>query len=131
MGGENLFIEGTVTGGFGEGAVFMSVGHYKNEIKKKLGFDAYPGTLNLKVSKSQPDLLKSANQIKIEGFISKGRKFGGAACYKAKIRNINGAVIVPEITKQEKGIIEFIAPFHLKSKLKLKDGDKIKIELEK
>ena len=35
---------------------------------------------------------------------------------------------MPDINKHE-DIMEFIAPVHLKSELKLADGDKIKIEL--
>ena len=43
-------------------------------------------------------------------------------------KNVNGSIIVPHLTKH-KDIIEFIAPVHLKSELKLKDGDKVKVEL--
>ena len=46
-------LKGTIIKGLGEGAYFMSMGHYKKEIKKKLGFDAYPGTLNIKIKKNQ------------------------------------------------------------------------------
>lgn len=121
-------IEGTIIKGIGEGAFFMSMEHYQKEIKRKLGFNPYPGTLNLKVSKKQKNLLKNFNQIRIDGFRDKSKTFGGADCYAAKIGNINGAIIVPHLTKH-KDIIEIIAPFHLKSELKMKDGDKIKIEL--
>lgn len=123
-------ISGIIVRGLGEGAYFMSLQHYQKEIKKKLGFDAYPGTLNLKVGKNQIDLLKKINPIKIEGFKKGNKTFGGADCYRAKIKNINGSIIVPHLTKH-KNVIEFIAPVRLKSELKLKDGDKIKVELIK
>ena len=129
MGSGNKIIKGTIAKGLGEGAYFMSMPHYRNEIKKKLGFDAYPGTLNLKTDKNQTGLLKNVNQIKIVGFKKNNKIFGGASCYKAKIKNINGAVIIPDITKHKDSIVEFIAPVHLKSQLKMKDGDKIKINL--
>ncbi|HLC61008.1 MAG TPA: DUF120 domain-containing protein [Candidatus Nanoarchaeia archaeon] len=128
MGGGNANISGMIVKGLGEGAVFMSMPHYKNEIKKKLGFDAYPGTLNVKVTKLQFDSLKNNIPIKINGFKKDGKIFGGANCHKSKIKNINGAIIMPDINKH-KDIIEFIAPVHIKSKLKLADGDKVKIEL--
>ena len=123
-------INGVIVRGLGEGNYFMSMKHYQKEIKKKLGFDAYPGTLNLKVKKIQIDLLKKINPIKIAGFKKDNKAFGGADCYKAKIKNMNGAIIMPHLTKH-KNIIEFIAPAHLKSGLKLEDGDKIKVELIK
>ena len=47
---------------------------------------------------------------------------------KSTLENIKGAVIIPDLTKH-KDIVEFIAPIHLKSELKINDGDKLKIEL--
>lgn len=125
---EETDLIGTIVRGLGEGTYFMSMGHYKKEIKKKLGLDAYPGTLNLKVGKNKANLLKNASLIKIDGFKSGNKIFGGASCYKAKIKNIDGFIIVPDFTRH-KDVIEFIAPLHLKSELKLRDGDKIEIEL--
>ena len=125
---KNCTTEGTIARGLGEGAFFMSMEHYQKEIKKKLGFVPYPGTLNLKVGKKQKNLLKKCSQIKINGFKKKNKTFGGADCFKAKIKSIYGSIIIPHLTKH-KDTIEFIAPVHIKSELKLKDGDKIKIEL--
>ena len=125
---KKIAFSGVIVRGLGEGTYFMSMQHYQEEIKKKLGFKAYPGTLNLKVSKKQADSLKKLDAIKIDGFKSNNKTFGGAVCYKAKIKNIDGAIVVPDLTKH-KDIIEFIAPMHLKSELNLKDGDKIKVEL--
>ena len=123
-------ISGIITSGLGEGAFFMSMPHYKNEIKSKLGFEAYPGTLNIKVLEKDLHSLKKFKIIRIAGFESKGKKFGGAGCYKSKMRSICGSIIVPEYTKHKKDIIEFIAPVHIKSELNLKDGDCAEIELE-
>ena len=128
MGSRNNVVYGTVSTGFGEGAYFMSMPHYKNEIKKKLGFDAYPGTLNLKVESNQINLLKKNKPIKIDGIKKNNRIFGQVDCYRAKINNMGGSIIIPHLTKH-KNIIEFIAPVHLKTELRLKNGDKIKIEL--
>ena len=121
-------VSGIVVHGLGEGTYFMSMQHYRKEIKNKLGFRAYPGTLNLKISKKLIDLLKNKKHIKISGFKSGNKAFGGASCYRANIKNINGSIIVPDLTKH-KGVVEFIAPVHVKSELKIKDGDKIKVEL--
>ena len=74
--------------------------------------------------------MRNFNKIEINGFKQKNKTFGGVDCYKAKIKKIQGAIIIPHLTKH-KNIIEFIAPIHLKSELKLKDGDKIKVELLK
>ncbi|MBI2658121.1 CTP-dependent riboflavin kinase [Candidatus Woesearchaeota archaeon] len=119
---------GIIIRGLGEGAYFMSMQHYKNEIRKKLGFDAYPGTLNLKAGKKQIEMVKKSLSIRIGGCRTNGKTFGGAGCRRARIKNIDGAIIVPDLGKH-KDILEFIAPIHLKSELNLKDNDKIKVEL--
>jgi len=121
-------IKGIIVSGLGEGAHFMSIQHYKQEIKRKLGFDAYPGTLNLKINKNRDNLLKGLNTIKIIGFALNDKNFGGASCVKAKIRDIGGAIIVPEINKNPENILEFIAPIHIKSALNLKNNDEIEID---
>ena len=128
MNSKNLILNCIIVRGLGEGTYFMSMQHYQKEIKKKLGFSAYPGTLNLKVDKKQADILKKFAPIKIDGFKKNNKTFGGVDCYRAKIKNIDGSIIVPHLTKH-KDVIEFIAAVHLKSQLKLKDGDKIKVEL--
>ena len=89
---------------------------------------AYPGTLNIKVAKKQADLAKNAKNIEIKGFKRGNKILGGANCHFAKVNGIEGAIIAPHLTKH-KNIIEFIAPMHVKSELKLKDGDKVKVEL--
>jgi riboflavin kinase len=121
-------ISGTLVKGLGEGSFFLSMQHYKNEIRKKLGFVPYPGTLNFKTAKKSIIMLKNVQPVRISGYKSNNKIFGGANCYKAKISNVKGSVIIPDLTKH-KDIIEFIAPIHLKSRLKLSDGDKIKIEI--
>jgi riboflavin kinase, archaea type len=122
-------LTGFVIQGLGEGEYFMSIGHYRSEIKKKLGFDPFPGTLNIKADKNYFDLLKNKNLIRINGFEKDRKKFGGVSCYKAKIENIDGAIIIPEINKHENNIIEFIAPIRLKDGLNIKNGDKVEIQL--
>lgn len=122
-------ISGFIVRGIGEGTFFISMPHYRKEIKKKLGFDAYPGTLNLKIAKKEFDALKNNLTVRIEGFTSKNKIFGAVNCCKAKIKNINGAIIIPELTKH-KNTIEFIAQVHIKSTLNLKDSDKVEINLK-
>lgn len=125
------FLSGAVARGFGEGAYFMAMPHYQEEIKRKLGFRAYPGTLNLKVGKSRIGILKNIEPIKIAGFKKGSKTFGEAKCYMARIKNISGSIIVPDLTRHKKDVVEFIAPVHIKSELKLKEGDNVKIEIEK
>lgn len=128
--GETVF-EGIVTSGLGKGAVFMSIDYYKEKIKEKLEFEAYPGTLNLLIDKGQLNTLKKTGPTRIDSFKKDGKTFGGASCYKIKINNIDGSIIIPDLTEHEENMVEVIAPVNLKSELKIKDGDKVKIQLIK
>tara|TARA_Y100000310_G_scaffold342435_1_gene445691 strand:+ start:4025 stop:4414 length:390 start_codon:yes stop_codon:yes gene_type:complete len=127
----DMVFEGTVTAGLGKGAVFMSIDYYKGKIKEKLGFDPYTGTLNLKIEKGRISLLNDLEPIRIEGIKKDNKDFGGASCYKVKINDVNAAIIIPDLTEHEEDMIEIIAPINLKSKLNIKDNDRVKIELVK
>jgi riboflavin kinase len=121
-------ITGTLEKGFGEGRYYVSLPQYQNEFKKKLGFKAYPGTLNVKSNLSEIKIFMSnLKQLTIKGFETKNRTFGSLKCYKVKINNTKGAIVVPERTRHSENIIEIISPVYLKEKLKVNDGDKIKI----
>jgi len=120
-------ISGTIEEGLGEGSYYISLKQYKEEIKKKLGFKVYPGTLNLKANKEDINpFLNSLEPIKITGFKTKERAFGNITCYKVKLKNILAAIVVPERTRYE-NVLEIIAPFNLRNKFSLKTGDKITI----
>src|SRR3989442_8004712 len=53
---EALTIAGTLTSGLGEGAFYMRQKGYRDQFRKKLWFEPYEGTLNLKMN--GPDLAK-------------------------------------------------------------------------
>ena len=121
-------IKGIVERGFGEGAYFVSMEHYKREIEEKLGFSPYPGTLNLKVGKKEMLAVKKIASIKLSEFSSTGKKFGGVDCCRASVGKIKGAIIIPDLTRHE-NVVEFIAPVHVMSKLNLNEGDFVDIEI--
>jgi riboflavin kinase, archaea type len=120
------FIEGTIEGGLGKGAVFIAVDYYKNKIKDMFGFEPYHGTLNLRVPYDSISKLK--RKFRIDPFIKEGKEYGGVDCYKSIIENIDCAIIIPDMT-EHKYILEIVAPINLKSELNLVDGDKVKINL--
>ena len=118
-------ISGTIEEGLGEGSYYISLKQYKEEIKQKLEFKVYSGTLNLKVNKEDmAPFLNSLEPIRISGFKTKERAFGEITCYKVKFKNIHAAIVVPERTRYE-NVLEIIAPFNLRNKFSLKTGDKI------
>ncbi|HYS74379.1 MAG TPA: DUF120 domain-containing protein [Thermoplasmata archaeon] len=122
---ETLTIAGSVASGLGEGAFYMRQKGYKDQFRKKLWFEPYEGTLNLKVG--GPDLaklriLQENPGIEISGFEAAGRTFGGAKCFLASMGHVDCAVIMP-IRTHHTDVLEVISKHYLRSAVGLKDGD--------
>ena len=129
----SVTFEGTVFTGLGEGAYYIAKEHYRKQFIEKLGFDPYPGTLNLKLTsdydaKTRTEL-ESYPAIEIEGFKNEDRTFGIVKCYPVMIDNkVKGALISAMRTHYDVSVLELIAPVCLRKHLNLKDGTKVKIE---
>lgn len=131
---EKSSVRGIVFSGLGEGAYYVSLKGYRKQFESKLGFDPYPGTLNLKLEsavdrKIRGDL-STRGGIKIEGFSDGKRTYGGAKCLRADInREEKGAVLIIERTSHDDSVIEIISPTNLRRKLNLKDGSSVEITI--
>ncbi len=130
----SVTLEGIVFTGLGEGAYYIMKEPYRKQFIEKLGFDPYPGTLNMKLTtdydvKTRSEL-ESYPAIEIEGFKNEDRTFGHVKCYPAIIENkVKGAVITALRSHYDTSVIEVIAPVFLRKHLKLKDGHKVKVEV--
>lgn len=128
--------EGHIITGMGEGAYYMSLDGYKKQFKEKLGYEPYPGTLNIKLNsmlfvEARKEMLKYPS-INIEGFSDQSRTFGWVKCYPASIndsKNINSSILILERTHYDDSIIELIAPFSIKEQFSLKNGDYVKLKV--
>lgn len=121
-------IRGTIQKGIGEGAYYVSQKQYQQQFKEKLGFEAFPGTLNLKINKEELlSLTSNLKPISINSFTTKQRTFGSLTCYKVKIDNKESAIVIPERTRHAEDIIEIIAEISLRDSLNLEDNDKVKL----
>jgi riboflavin kinase len=130
----SITLEGTVFTGLGEGAYYISKEKYRKQFMEKLGFDPYPGTLNLKLT-SEYDLkarneLEAYPAVEIAGFTNEDRTFGSVKCYPVIIQNkVKGALITALRSHYDVSVLEIIAPLPLRKTLNLKDGHKVKIEV--
>ncbi|MFH1773650.1 MAG: DUF120 domain-containing protein [Methanobacteriota archaeon] len=127
-------ISGEVTSGIGEGRYYMNIPGYKSQFVQKLGFEPYPGTLNLRLKSSEDVKLKQALQdfegIVIEGFAYNNRTFGPAKCFRATIEGVEGAVVIPARSHYGFNSLEVIAPRKIRDAAKLKDGDVVIVRVE-
>ncbi len=127
-----LQIHGTVFSGLGEGKYYISQPKYKQQFQKRLLFQPYEGTLNIRVAPSDMPLferLTFAPGIKIHGFTSKGRTFGDVKCFMAKMQENECAIILPVRTHYT-DVMEVISKEHLRSLHDLNDGDAVEIEAD-
>jgi riboflavin kinase len=130
----SITLEGTVFTGLGEGSYYISKEPYRKQFIEKLGFDPYPGTLNLKLT-TEYDIktrgeVEAYPAVEIEGFKNADRTFGSVKCYPVTIENkVKGALISALRSHYDASVLEIIAAVPLRKHLKLKDGHKVKVEV--
>ncbi|MBR0472072.1 MAG: CTP-dependent riboflavin kinase [Methanosphaera sp.] len=126
--------EGKVTSGLGKAGNFMQKDTYKKQYKNKLGFEPYPGTLNIKLNKDIEINLKEEynNELKI---IEGDENLGDVYFLKARISDLKkisskkGAILFPTKTVHKFNTIEFIADEKLRDTMELKDNSKVNITI--
>lgn len=130
--GRKKFLSGKIITGLGEGQYYIALDGYRTQFIEKLGFEPYPGTLNVRLDANSIEIRKKiAQSIKISGFTDQNRTFGKGSCFRVRILDIEGAVITPERTHYPEDVIEIIAPVNLREHLGIKDGTNINVEVIK
>jgi len=130
----SVTLEGILFTGLGEGAYYISKDGYRKQFIEKMGFDPYPGTLNLKLA-TEYDIktrteLEGYPAIELQGFQNESRSYGPVKCYPAILNNkVKGAVVFAMRTHYDASVIEVVAPTFLRGSLKLRDGNKVKVEI--
>lgn len=131
---KGLNVSGKVFSGLGEGAYYVSLSGYKRQFKSRLGFEPYPGTLNLRLQsaidrKIRRDLSTSRG-IHIDGFKDGKRSYGGAECFRSVINGkAKSAVLIIERTIHDDSVLELIAPMSIRDQFKLNDGDTVNVSI--
>jgi len=128
---QTIIFEGEVVSGLFQGAYYISKEGYQRQIIHKLGFEAFPGTLNVKIKEEEYNKrqkLERGPSIRLEGFKDEERAFGAARVYPCIINDEEeGAMIVAERSSHDYSVMEIISPQYLRRKMELADGDKIKL----
>jgi len=131
---EEMVLEGKLFTGMFEGAYYVSRDKYHKQFIKKLGFDPYPGTLNLKLSSAfdrrMRRELEAQPAILIDGFKDGERTYGSVKCYPATINDeVEGAVVLINRTHHDPSVLEVIAPVYLRKRLKIRDGSQVRVRV--
>lgn len=125
-----IVVTGSLFTGMGEGAYYMSQRGYSSQFYQLLGFQPYPGTLNVRLTEGK-DIMNFTKLLAqrphvIKGFSSHDRDFEDVLAYTVTIENkIKGAVVRSLRTVYDATVAELIAPVYLRKALCLRDGDKV------
>ncbi len=120
---------GKVVSGVGQGSFFTTLDWVKQQCQAKLGFEPWPGTLNLLVLEEDEPVLEallSRPGICIE---PPDKNFCEGTCWQVSLSGIPAALVAPEEKARihGKNIVEILAPVRLKDALKVKDGDMVTV----
>ena len=123
---------GRVFTGFGEGGYYVSMRGYARQFYTRLGFEPFPGTLNMRLSLpaqiEQRRQLQFLKGIEVQGFEDGSRSYGPVKCFRATFEGrFPAAVLGIERTHYDHTVIEVIARENLRRELGLEDGDECSV----
>lgn len=135
-----ITLSGIVKTGLGEGRYYLSRPGYRTQFQKCLGWEPYPGTLNLELTGPEANKLRFLRKnpvYTIEAFQAEGRTFGGVTCHPAHVglsatdrgKAIDCAAILPHRSHYTT-TIELIAPVRLRDALPCADGQRLEVTVD-
>lgn len=134
----SLSFQGQVSDGFGEGAAFVDMDGYKNQFVEVLGYEPYPGTLNVVLAEDSQDSiddLENLDPLVIEGWSNGETEFGPVYCYPATLRTDSTSgpvhVIRPVRTRHDEATLEILSPDSLRNQLGLDSGDTVTVVIDR
>jgi riboflavin kinase len=130
--GEGVSVRGRVATGLGEGKYYIGRDGYRKAFGKLLGFDPYPGTLNVEVEpldREKVAEVKDLEGLMIQEFQAEGRTFGAVKCFRAELNGVEAAAIFP-LRSHHTHVIELVSPHFLREKLDLSDGTEVTVRIE-
>ena len=127
-----IVLKGIVSPGIGQGARFMSLDWVVGATRQSLGFDPYPGTLNVWLVDA--DMLARWREVLKQGTLrlepSAPEQCGGRLVPITLARETPAAVIVPDVTRYGDDVLEIIAAVHLRNRFALRDGDVLDVMID-
>jgi riboflavin kinase len=126
---------GVIFSDLGQAASFMALDWVQTALKQRLGFDAFPATLNVRpMTTEDAQVWQRVREESVgmalapaDGNFCSARLYpiailGQASSIREKIA---GAVLFPEVINYPNDKIEIVAPLRLKEHLGVRDGDQL------
>lgn len=129
--GRHKVVTGRIVSGVGKAAAFTQLDWVRGQCREKLGFDPYPGTLNLEVTEADASVLEGIWARDCLELVPPMPGFCTGKVIPACVGDIQGAILLPEASVRVHGdrIIEVIAPVRIKDALGLKEGDALSLSV--
>ena len=126
---ERESIEGVVQSGAGKGAYFTRVDWVLEQCRRRLGYEPFPGTLNVRIVDRDAECLESFLEEWDVELVPDDPAFCSARVKRVVVNGVPAAVVVPEedVRIHDRRVIEIMAPCSLKKTLGLKDGDLVTV----
>ena len=120
-------LTGRIVSGVQKAAFFTGLEWVQKQCKEKLGFEPYPGTLNLRVEVDGVQVLEQLQTVEGEKLIPPDPEFCEAKVLPVCIGSEKGAILIPEEDVRVHGdrIVEVIAPLRLKDALDVADVEAV------
>jgi riboflavin kinase len=130
-------LSGVVETGMGKGRHFVSLPGYVDQFAERLGYEPYPGTLNVRldeVSARRYDALSAREGIDVDQWSDGETTYGAAVCYPATVsaageRYDRTHVLVPDRSGHDEDLVELVAPVCLRDRLALSDGSEVSVRV--
>jgi len=122
-------LQGRIVRGSGQAASFTDLDWVREQFRHKLGFEPYPGTLNLQTSKEDAQAIYRLAREAGVAIEPPNEDFCMARCLRARVGPIQAAVIVPLVESYYEDIVEVMAPAKIMDELNLKDGQELSLEV--
>lgn len=129
---QRIAAQGTVCSGLGQGQVFTQLDWVQAQLAGQLGWQAHPGTLNLRLAGPEWERLRTAMQASAGLPIEPPAGFCAAKCFRAELgqQRLPAAVVLPEVAAYPADQLELVAPVRLRDALGLADGASLRLVVE-
>lgn len=136
---QDVELAGVVVEGMGKGRHFVTMSGYSRQFEEKLGYEPFPGTLNVELSPGSVRTrghLEEIDPIRIEGWQDGDTSYGPVYCYPAKLETEERTyrpvhLIVPERTDHKEDKIELVAPDELRETLEIDSGNEVTVHVDR
>jgi CTP-dependent riboflavin kinase len=120
-------LSGTVVTGTKKAAFFTQLEWVKIQCLTLLGFEPYPGTLNIQFREQDKQAMAELQTLPGLSLVPPDGAYCLSQVYPVQIGNIPGAIILPEesVRLHGTGIVEILAPVCLREVMNLQNGDPV------